>query len=154
MQANAGGFDQELQQDRPAFGADGFADADLARPLRHRDEHDVHDADAADEQRQPGDEQPDGGDGAGDSDGTFRRIWSCWLMAKSSGSLGASRRTRRIAQAQFLAGFIELHELLGLDLMSSLGWLRMEPMNCLSGMIDLVVQAVAEKVCPVFPARR
>ena len=34
-----------------AFRADGHADADLARPLGHRDEHDVHDPDAADEQR-------------------------------------------------------------------------------------------------------
>ena len=64
QQADARGLDQKLQQDRAPLGADGLADADLARPLGHRDEHDVHDADAADEQRQPGDEQPDGGDGA------------------------------------------------------------------------------------------
>ena len=38
-----------------AAGADGQADADLARPLGDRDEHDVHDADAADEQRNAGD---------------------------------------------------------------------------------------------------
>ena len=30
---------------------DGLADPDLARPFRHRYEHDVHDADAADEER-------------------------------------------------------------------------------------------------------
>ena len=34
---------------------DGHADADLARPLGDADEHDVHDADAADEQRHGGD---------------------------------------------------------------------------------------------------
>ena len=55
-------FDQELQQDGPPLGADGFADADLARPLGDRDEHDVHDADAADKERQAGDEQADPAD--------------------------------------------------------------------------------------------
>ena len=44
-------LEQELQQDVMALRADGLADADLARPLRHGHEHDVHDADAADEQR-------------------------------------------------------------------------------------------------------
>ena len=44
-------FEQELRQDVAVFRAEGFAQADLARALRHRDQHDVHDADAADEQR-------------------------------------------------------------------------------------------------------
>ncbi len=44
-------FQQKLQQDVVALGADRLADADLACPLRDRHEHDVHDADAADEQR-------------------------------------------------------------------------------------------------------
>ena len=57
-----GRLDQELQQDGAALGADGLADADLARPLRHRDEHDVHDADAADKEREARDEQADRGD--------------------------------------------------------------------------------------------
>ena len=70
QQADAGGFGEKLQEDRPALGADGFADADFARPLGHRDKHDVHDADAADEQGQAGDEQPDDGNGARDADGT------------------------------------------------------------------------------------
>ena len=34
-------------------GADRLADPDLARPLGHRHQHDVHDPDAADEQRDP-----------------------------------------------------------------------------------------------------
>ena len=34
---------------------DGAAHADLARPLEHRGQHDVHDADAADQQRDAGD---------------------------------------------------------------------------------------------------
>src|SRR5580698_128372 len=38
-------------------GADRFADADLAGALFHGDQHDVHDADAADEQRDEGDQQ-------------------------------------------------------------------------------------------------
>ena len=37
--------------------AHGHADADLARALRHADEHDVHDADAADDERNAGDGQ-------------------------------------------------------------------------------------------------
>ena len=48
-------LDQELQQHLPRPRADGQADADLARPLGHGDEHDVHDADAADEQADAGD---------------------------------------------------------------------------------------------------
>ncbi len=38
-----------------ALGADGLADADFAGPLGDRYQHDVHDADAADEQRDAGD---------------------------------------------------------------------------------------------------
>ena len=51
-------LDQELKQDVAAAGADRHADADLARPLGDADEHDVHDADAADEQRDAGDATP------------------------------------------------------------------------------------------------
>ena len=50
-QAEHDRLDQELQQDVRASGAERFANADLARPLGDRHEHDVHDADAADEQR-------------------------------------------------------------------------------------------------------
>ena len=48
-------LDQELRQDVAPAGADRHAQADLARPLGHRDQHDVHDADAADDQRDRGD---------------------------------------------------------------------------------------------------
>jgi hypothetical protein len=44
-------LDQELQQDVARLGADRHANPDLARPFGHRDEQDVHDADAADQQR-------------------------------------------------------------------------------------------------------
>ena len=44
-------FDQELGEDVAAMRADGHADADFARPLGHAHEHDVHDADAADDER-------------------------------------------------------------------------------------------------------
>ena len=50
-------FEQKLQQDLAAFRAERLAHADLARPLLHVDEHDVHDADAADRQRQHADER-------------------------------------------------------------------------------------------------
>ena len=46
---------EELAPDVPARGADGAAHADLARPLEHGGQHDVHDADAAHEQRDAGD---------------------------------------------------------------------------------------------------
>ena len=41
------------------LGADRAADADLARPLHHAGEHDVHDPDAADQQRDRGDRHHD-----------------------------------------------------------------------------------------------
>src|ERR1041385_3092719 len=52
-------LDHELRADVDAARADGAADADLARPLHHRGQHDVHDADAADEERDPGDRAHD-----------------------------------------------------------------------------------------------
>ena len=50
-------LEQELQQDLAAARAERLADADLARALLHVDEHDVHDADAADRERQHADER-------------------------------------------------------------------------------------------------
>jgi len=43
------GLNQELNQYLFAPGADRLAKADLESPLRHADEHDVHDHNAADE---------------------------------------------------------------------------------------------------------
>ena len=43
-------LDQELHQDVLPAGAHRLAHADLAGALGHRDQHDVHDADAADQQ--------------------------------------------------------------------------------------------------------
>ena len=43
-------LDEELREHVPGLRADGHADADLTRTLGHADEHDVHDADAADDQ--------------------------------------------------------------------------------------------------------
>ena len=54
-QAEHDRLDQELEQDRRRPRADRLAQADLARALGDRDEHDVHDPDAADEQRDPDD---------------------------------------------------------------------------------------------------
>src|SRR5215212_3122329 len=45
------GLDEELPEDVGARRADGLSDAYLLRALRHRHEHDVHHADAADHQR-------------------------------------------------------------------------------------------------------
>src|SRR6185503_4775758 len=51
-------LEQELEQDALRARAERLADADLARPLRHRHQHDVHDADA-------GHDQGDGADDEG-----------------------------------------------------------------------------------------
>src|SRR5947207_5262847 len=52
-------FEQELNQDFPPARAERLPDPDLARALLDVDEHDVHDADAADRQRQHADEGQD-----------------------------------------------------------------------------------------------
>ena len=49
------GLDEELQQDVALPGAERLAQADLAGPLAHADQHDVGDADPADQQRDGGD---------------------------------------------------------------------------------------------------
>ncbi len=49
-------FEQELREDVAAPGAEGFEQADLACALGDRDEHDVHDADAADAERHGADD--------------------------------------------------------------------------------------------------
>ena len=53
------GLDQELLGDVAPLGAQGAADADLAGPLGDGRQHDVHDADAADQQRDRGDRAED-----------------------------------------------------------------------------------------------
>ena len=45
---------QKLQQHMQPSGADRHPQSDLARPLGHRDEQDIHDADAADDKRYGG----------------------------------------------------------------------------------------------------
>ena len=42
---------KKLQENMETSGTDGHAQPDLAGPLCHRDQQDVHDADAADEER-------------------------------------------------------------------------------------------------------
>ncbi len=59
-------LDQELHEDVALAGADRHADADLARPLGDADEHDVHDADAADQEAYPRHAEEEGGEGVGD----------------------------------------------------------------------------------------
>ena len=48
--ADHAGFDQELGDDALALGTDGLADTDLPGALGDGDQHDVHNADAADGQ--------------------------------------------------------------------------------------------------------
>src|SRR5262249_6483777 len=52
-------FDQELLADVAPFSAQGTADADLPGALRHGGQHDVHDPDAADQERDAGDRAQD-----------------------------------------------------------------------------------------------
>ena len=59
-------LDEELLEDVARPGAEGLADADLAGPLLDRDEHDVHDPDAADQQADRGDDDHDQVGRAGD----------------------------------------------------------------------------------------
>src|SRR5664280_3298367 len=58
-----GRLEQELADDVAASGADRLANADLARALRDAHQHDVHDPDAADEQRDRGDDTEQDGQG-------------------------------------------------------------------------------------------
>ena len=50
----AGVFGKELPNNVTATGADSATNADFARPLGHGGQHDVHDADTADQQRNTG----------------------------------------------------------------------------------------------------
>ena len=68
MKVSMHGLDEELLENIGVGRADGFTQADLARALDDRYEHDIHDADAADDERNRrdcGEEQrEDGRDGA------------------------------------------------------------------------------------------
>ena len=96
----------------PRVGADGHADADLARPLGDAHQHDVHHADAADEQRHGGDRREQHRERVEDLSPASWRISACVRTAKSGSSLGldvvalaqdlrrsALRRDRRCARS-------------------------------------------------------
>ncbi len=51
-----------MEEDVAGGGADGFADADFVGAFGDGDEHDVHDADAADDEGDASDERKDAGD--------------------------------------------------------------------------------------------
>ena len=55
------GFKEKLHENVAGAGADGFADTDFVGAFGDRDEHDIHDADAADDERNGGDEGEDAG---------------------------------------------------------------------------------------------
>lgn len=50
------GFEEELEENIAGRGTNGFADADFAGTFGNGDEHNVHDADAADNKRDRGNE--------------------------------------------------------------------------------------------------
>ena len=56
---------KELKQYVSAFGAHGLADADLTGPLGHRNQHDVHDSDPANQKGYPGDGPQENGERVG-----------------------------------------------------------------------------------------
>src|SRR5437870_559843 len=58
------GFQQELRADVAAARADGPSDADLSRPFGDRHQHDVHDSDSADDERDRGDARQQDREGA------------------------------------------------------------------------------------------
>ena len=75
----------------PPAGADGLADADLAGPLADRDQHDVHDPDAADDERDRGDAAEQQGERPAD------RRWRSGAAA--TGRRSRSRRCRSAASS-------------------------------------------------------
>src|SRR5262249_28622867 len=54
QQTNACRLDQELDQDVPPLGTNRFANPNLTRALRYRNEHDVHDPNPTYKERKPG----------------------------------------------------------------------------------------------------
>ena len=91
------GFHDELNHDVPSLGADRAADADLARPFRHRDEHDIHDADARGQQRDRADNDHADAHGHRKSVELLRSRESLEKISKSSSSPGGTlRATRRM----------------------------------------------------------
>ena len=86
-------------------GPHRLAQADLAGPLGHRDQHDVHDADSADQERDGGDSGEQGGEGARHAGGRLlnRRLVQ---KEKSSAWLEVSLcRPRRHGFDSRLGGF-------------------------------------------------
>ena len=102
-QAQHDRFHEKLQQHVLAAGADRHPQADLACPLGDRDEHDVHDADAADEQRNAGNRRQQRGHRAWPFPSARPAISSSVRTMKSSGSprhdLVRTRSTSSIASA-------------------------------------------------------
>ena len=90
------GLDEELGEDVAAARADGLADADLARPLADRDQHDVHDPDAADDERDRGDARRAAASGSPLIDDAASSSWVWSKTLKSS----SSRRGQLVAVAQ------------------------------------------------------
>lgn len=67
------GLDEKLKHDLAPCRPDSHADADFPRPLCNGDEHNVHHADSAHEQRDAGDAPDDGGHDAGNLADPFRQ---------------------------------------------------------------------------------
>src|ERR1035438_1600094 len=114
-QTDAGRLDQKLQQDGPPFRTDRLAPADFPRSFGDGHEHDVHDADAPDKQREAGDEQADAGDGAGDLVEKFQKL----ILLVDVEIVGFSRReVADLSQhiPQFFPGVVKLVEPPGLHL--------------------------------------
>ena len=98
---------QKLIQDLATWRADGFANADFAGALFHGDQHDVHDADAADEQRDKGDHQKDDGQrernifrGAEDRGERLHVVFGAGRMAAVENCADAGARRRRPSSAR------------------------------------------------------
>ena len=66
-------FGEELEKDVAVVCADGFAQADFSCAFGYGDEHDVHNADAADQEADGADAGEEGGQGGGDRVGGFEQ---------------------------------------------------------------------------------
>src|SRR5713101_1911126 len=105
----------ELSHDIPFPGPDGAADADFARPLRHRHQHDVHDAYARGQQRNRADYRDADADRAGESlelldQGIVGEDFKIVLLAGRHLPEGAQDAARLLDGVLVARGVARLHE--------------------------------------------
>ena len=119
-QAEGDGLDEELQEDGTALGADGHADTDFPCSFGDADQHDVHDADATDEEGHTGDGAEHEGDDAGDTGDFFcdfllvEDVEVIWVSGGSAVALAQERADLRLGRFHAVgAGDFDVEQLDG-----------------------------------------